>query len=69
MLREYLDTIMARLAALGLELPGNAYMFSNDPLGATPWNPDWAMHKVDELAATAGSSWACQLWVQCCRSP
>ena len=29
-------------------------MFSNDPIGARPWNPDWATHKASDLAAAAG---------------
>jgi integrase len=31
-------------------------VFSNDPTGATAWNPDWATHKVAELATAAGVS-------------
>jgi integrase len=54
MLREHLDAARASLADFGLELPDAAYVFSNDPEGASPWNPDWATHKVGELAATAG---------------
>jgi integrase len=54
MLREHLDTIRAKLAAVGLGLPRNAYVFSNDPMGANPWNPDWATHKASDLAAAAG---------------
>jgi len=29
-------------------------LFSNDPMGAHPWNPDWATHKASDLAAAAG---------------
>ncbi|MGH3283293.1 MAG: tyrosine-type recombinase/integrase [Streptosporangiaceae bacterium] len=54
MLREHLDAIRAELRGLGLELPGDAYVFSNDPIGARPWNPDWATHKASDLAAAAG---------------
>ena len=54
MLSEHLDTVRAGLAALGLELPDDAYVFSNDPMGARPWNPDWATHKASDLAAAAG---------------
>ncbi len=54
MLREHLDAIRAELTAVGLELPENAYVFSNDPMGANPWNPDWATHKAGDLAAAAG---------------
>ena len=54
MLREHLEAIRAELAAVGLELPEYAYVFSNDPIGANPWNPDWATHKASDLAAAAG---------------
>ena len=54
MLREHLAAIRAELAAIGLELPEDAYVFSNDPMGANPWNPDWATHKASDLAAAAG---------------
>jgi hypothetical protein len=45
MIREHLDTIRSRLAAVGLELPKDAYVFSNDPMGANPWNPDWVTQR------------------------
>jgi integrase len=54
MIREHLDTIRARLADVGVDLREDAYLFSNDPAGATPWNPDWVSHKARNLAATAG---------------
>jgi integrase len=54
LLGEHRSAIRAELAAMGLELPQDAYVFSNDPMGAVPWNPDWATHKVSELAAGAG---------------
>ena len=54
MIREHLDVVRARLADVGVELHEDAYLFSNDPAGATPWNPDWASHKAHDLAAAAG---------------
>ena len=54
MLREHLEATRAELSGLGLELPENAYVFSNDPMGASPWNPDWVTHKASDLAAAAG---------------
>jgi integrase len=54
MLREHLDAARAEIAAVGLELPRDSYVFSNDPTGAMPWNPDWATHKASDLAAAAG---------------
>ena len=50
----YLDEIRAELAAVGVELRDEAYLFSNDPAHSRPWNPDWATHKVAEVAAAAG---------------
>ena len=49
-----LDEIRAELAAVGVELSDDAYLFSNDPAHTRPWNPDWATHKVAEAAAAAG---------------
>ena len=54
MIREHLDATRAQLADVGLELPNDAYVFSNDPIGASPWNPDWTTHKASDLAATVG---------------
>jgi integrase len=54
MIREHLEAIRAELGGLGLKLPEDAYVFSNDPMGASPWNPDWATHKASDLAAAAG---------------
>jgi integrase len=53
MIREHLEAIRAELGGLGLELPKDAYVFSNDPMGASPWNPDWTTHKASDLAAAA----------------
>jgi hypothetical protein len=61
MISEHLGTVRAGLAAVGLELPDDAYVFSNDPMGARPWNPAWATHKASDLAAAAG--------LAPCRSP
>jgi integrase len=52
--RAYLDQIRAALAAVGVELEEDAYLFSNDPVQARPWNPDWVTHKVSAAAAAAG---------------
>jgi len=54
MIREHLDAIRAKLADVALKLPNDAYVFSNDPMGGTPWNPDWATHRASDLAASAG---------------
>jgi hypothetical protein len=54
MISEHLGAIRAELAAVGLELSDDAYVFSNDLMGARSWNPDWATHKASDLAAAAG---------------
>ena len=54
LLREHLDAIRAEVDGLGLKLPEDTHVFSNDPMGANPWNPDWATHKAS--APTAGSA-------------
>jgi integrase len=43
-----------QLNRVGVELPPDSYVFSPDPLGEQPWNPDWVTHKVTEIARTAG---------------
>jgi integrase len=54
MINAYLDETGAALTAVGVELPDDAYLFSNDPVHARPWNPDWATHQVTDAAAAAG---------------
>jgi integrase len=44
------------LAAVGLGLADRAYVFTNDPAGATAWNPDWTSHQVAMIASRAGVS-------------
>ena len=41
LIANYLDEIGAALAAVGVELSDDAYLFSNDAAHARPWNPDW----------------------------
>jgi integrase len=55
-LAERKQQVQALLASVGVTLAPTAYVFSGDPVGATPWNPDWVTHKVAELAAHAGVS-------------
>jgi integrase len=50
----YLAEITAELAAVGAGLRDDAYLFSNDPAHARPWNPDWVTHRVAEVATAAG---------------
>jgi integrase len=37
-----------------VEVAKDAYLFSNDPQHAVPWNPDWTSHQVSDLADQAG---------------
>ena len=48
--------VQALLGTAGVRLPSAAYVFASDPLGLTPWNPDWVTHKVAEVAEGAGVS-------------
>jgi integrase len=54
LIAEHLSAIGASLGGVGLELAADAYVFSNDPVHATPWNPDWTTHQVTAAAAAAG---------------
>jgi len=53
LIETYLAEIKAELAAVGVELRDDAYLFSNEPAHARPWNPDWVSHRVAEVAAGA----------------
>jgi integrase len=55
-LAERKNHVQALVANIGVKLAPTAYVFSTDPLGTTPWNPDWVTHKVAEVAAHAGMS-------------
>ena len=46
--------LQALLADAGVMLAPAAYVFTTDPAGLTPWNPDWVSHKVAEVARGAG---------------
>jgi integrase len=50
----YLDETSAALATVGVELRDDAYLFSNDPAHARPWNPDWVTHQIAVAADAAG---------------
>lgn len=54
LIASYLDEIRAELAAVGVGLRDDAYLFSNDPAHSRPWNRDWATHKVAEAADAVG---------------
>jgi hypothetical protein len=48
------EEIRVRLEAVGLQLQPGAYLFSNHPADAQPWNPDWITHRIADLAGAAG---------------
>lgn len=50
----YLSRRRARAAALGLEVPADAFVFSPDPLGEAPWNPDTMTHRYRVYADRVG---------------
>jgi integrase len=50
----YLREVREALAAVGVGLRGNAYLFSNDPSHGRPWNPDWVTHQIAAAADAAG---------------
>jgi integrase len=54
LIASYVVEIKAELAAIGVELRDDAYLFSNDPAHARPWNPDWVTHRVADAADAAG---------------
>ena len=49
-LAERRQAVADQLGQVGVELPPDSYVFSPDPLGERPWNPDWVTHKVAEIA-------------------
>ena len=54
LIANYLDEIRVALAAVGVGLRDDAYLFSNDPVNARPWNPDWVTHQITAAADAAG---------------
>jgi integrase len=44
------------LARVGVALDPDAYLFTSDVAGGSPWNPDWVTHKVAEVAASTDVS-------------
>ena len=54
LIASYLAEIKAELAKVSVSLGDDAYLFSNDPAHARPWNPDWVTHRVADAADAAG---------------
>jgi integrase len=44
----------AASAAAGAEVPRTAFVFSPDPSGSVPWNPDTMTHRYERCAASVG---------------
>src|SRR5499427_6109560 len=53
-LAERRQAVADQLGQVGVDLPPDSYVFSPDPVGERPWNPDCVTHKVTEIARTAG---------------
>ena len=56
LIQEHLAVAEAALAGTGVKLTDDAYLFSNQPANTRPWNPDWATHRVADLAGRPESS-------------
>ena len=54
LIQETIDEATNTLTKVGVTLPASAYLFSNDPAHAQPWNPDWVTHRVTDLARATG---------------
>ena len=44
----------AALTTVGVEVPPEAFVFSPDPAGSQPWNPDTMTHRYERYAARVG---------------
>ena len=56
LIQEAIGEATTTLAEVGVTLSASAYLFSNDPAHAQPWNPDWVTHRVTDLARATGVS-------------
>ena len=54
LVQEHIAAAEGALTGTGVKLTQDAYLFSNQPANTRPWNPDWATHRVADLAAAAG---------------
>jgi integrase len=54
LIRDYLARRRASMAAVGVEVPRGAFVFSPDPAGAAPWNPDTMTHRYRKYADRVG---------------
>jgi integrase len=54
LLRERFQRRRADAQALGVQVPDDAFAFSPDPAGCTPWNPDTMTHRYRRYALRVG---------------
>jgi integrase len=54
LLRERFQRRRADAQALGVQVPEDAFAFSPDPVGSTPWNPDTMTHRYRRYARRVG---------------
>jgi integrase len=54
LLRERFQRRRADARSLGVEVPDDAFAFSPDPAGRTPWNPDTMTHRYRRYARRVG---------------
>jgi integrase len=51
---DYFARRQAAATAAGVQIPAQAFVFSADPDGAQPWNPDTMTHRYERYAAAVG---------------
>lgn len=51
---DFIDRRRARMAAVAVVVPRTAFVFSPDPAGEVPWNPDTMTHKYRRYADRVG---------------
>ena len=54
LLRERFQRRRADAQALGVQVPEDAFAYSLDPAGRTPWNPDTMIHRYRRYARRVG---------------
>ena len=53
---EHFHLRRAKLAAVGVIVPPDAFVFSPDPAGSRPWNPDTMTHRYERYESRVGIS-------------
>jgi integrase len=54
LIRDFITQRRQRMALVGIDAPRDAYVFSPDPAGAVPWNPDTMTHRYRKYADRVG---------------